>query len=105
LFKSVADFLRKHEDDERTLGDFIPLIPVRLQSFVKDGVRACVRNVLARIRVLSPSIPLDSLREDVNEEDALELISQAEVELDNLAHHIFERLEFPLPGDGDGADE
>jgi hypothetical protein len=37
-FKTVAKLLWTSEDDGRTLGDFIPLIPMRLQSFVKKGV-------------------------------------------------------------------
>jgi hypothetical protein len=37
-FKSVAKLLWTPKDDGRTWGDFIPLIPVRLQSFVKKGV-------------------------------------------------------------------
>jgi hypothetical protein len=38
-FKTVAKLLRTFEDDGRTWGDFIPLIPVRLQSFIKNGVQ------------------------------------------------------------------
>jgi hypothetical protein len=37
-FKTIVKLLQTSEDDGRTLGDFIPLIPVRLQSFVKKGV-------------------------------------------------------------------
>jgi predicted RNase H-like nuclease (RuvC/YqgF family) len=37
-FKTIAKLLRTFEDDGKTWGEFIPLIPERLQSFVKDGV-------------------------------------------------------------------
>jgi hypothetical protein len=37
-FKTIAKLLRTPKDDGRTWGDFIPLIPVRLQSFIKKGV-------------------------------------------------------------------
>jgi hypothetical protein len=53
-FKTVAKLLQTSEDDGRTWGNFIPLIPVRLQSFVKNGVKMCVKNILAHIRVLAP---------------------------------------------------
>jgi hypothetical protein len=51
-FKTVAKLLRTSEDDGKTWSEFVPLIPERLQNFVNDGVRACVKNVLAHIRVL-----------------------------------------------------
>jgi hypothetical protein len=73
-FKTVAKLLRTSEDDWRTWGEFIPLIPNRLQSFVKDGVRACVKNVLAHIRALAPSVPLEKLREDTDDDNYLESI-------------------------------
>jgi hypothetical protein len=69
-----------------------------------EGVCAYVRNVLAWVQVLSPSTPLDSLRDDVDKEDVLASISQAEIELDDLAHHIADRLKIPLPDDGDDTD-
>jgi hypothetical protein len=38
-FATLSKLLRTFEDDGRTWGDFIPLIPVRLQSFIKNGVQ------------------------------------------------------------------
>jgi hypothetical protein len=59
IFKTVAKLLWTPKDDGRTWGDFIPLIPVRLQGFVKKGVQTCIKNVLAYVRVLSPRVPLE----------------------------------------------
>jgi hypothetical protein len=53
-FKTVAKLLQTSEDDGRTWGNFISLIHVRLQSFIKIGVKMCVKNVLAHICVLAP---------------------------------------------------
>jgi hypothetical protein len=35
---------------------------MHLQSFVKKGVQTCVKNVLAHIWVLAPTVPLEKLR-------------------------------------------
>jgi hypothetical protein len=66
-FKFVSKLLWTPEDEGRTWGDFIPLIPVRLQSFVKKGVQTCVKNVLAHVRVLAPTVPLEKLREEADD--------------------------------------
>jgi hypothetical protein len=41
---------------------------------MKDGVRACVKNVLAHVRVLAPSVPLEKLMEDTDDDNYLESI-------------------------------
>jgi hypothetical protein len=43
IFKTVAKLLPTSEDDGRTWGDFIPLIPERLQSFIRMGSRRVSR--------------------------------------------------------------
>jgi hypothetical protein len=63
-FKTVAKLLWTSEDNGRTWGDFILLIPGSLQSFVKNGVQTCVKNILAHIRVLAPSVPLEKFRDE-----------------------------------------
>jgi hypothetical protein len=60
-FKTIVKLLWTSEDDGRTWGDFIPLISERLQSFVKNEVQTCVKNVLAYIHVLALSVPLEKI--------------------------------------------
>jgi hypothetical protein len=95
-FKTVVKLLRTSEDDGRTWGEFIPLIPEYLQSFVKDGVRACVKNVLAHICVRAPSVPLEKLREDTDDDSYLESIENAESEVEDLTNFIAEKLDIHL---------
>jgi hypothetical protein len=103
-FKTVAKLLRSSKDDGRTWGEFILLIPERLQSFVKDGVWACVKNVLAHIHVLSPSVPLEKLREDTDDDNYLESIENTESEVEDLANFIVEKLDIHLSPSDDEAD-
>jgi hypothetical protein len=103
-FKTVAKLLRTSEDDGKTWGEFIPLIPERLQNFVKDGVRACVKNVLAHVWVLAPSVPLEKLREDTDDDNYLESIENAESKVENLANFIANKLDIHLSPSDDEAD-
>ena len=48
-FQTVASLLRTSEDNRQTWGQFIPLIPVHLQSFIKRATHVCIRNVLAHV--------------------------------------------------------
>jgi hypothetical protein len=64
---------------------------------VKDGVRACVKNVLAHIRVLAPSIPLEKLREEIDDDNYLESIENVESKVEDLANFIAEKLDIYLP--------
>jgi hypothetical protein len=86
-FKTLVKLLWTSEDDGRTWDEFIPLIPKHLQSFVKDGVRTCVKNVLAHICILAPSVPR-KLREDTDDENYLESIENADSEVEDLANFI-----------------
>jgi hypothetical protein len=86
------------------LGDFILLIPEHLQSFIKNGVQTCVKNVLAHIRVLAPSIPLEKLREEADVDNYLDSIEKAEPEVKDLATFIGEKLDIQLPCSNDEAD-
>jgi uncharacterized protein (DUF3084 family) len=45
--KSVADLLRSEEDNWKTWGRFVPLIPIRLCDFIKRAAQVCVKNTLA----------------------------------------------------------
>jgi hypothetical protein len=71
---------------------------------VKDGVRACVKNVLAHVRVLAPSVPLEKLREDTDDDSYLESIENAEADVEDLANFIVDKLDIHLPLSDDEAD-
>jgi hypothetical protein len=71
---------------------------------VKDGVRACVKNVLAHIRVLAPSVPLEKLWEDTDDDNYLESIENAESEVEDLTNFIAKKLDIHLPPSDDEAD-
>jgi hypothetical protein len=70
---------------------------VHLQSFIKNEVQTCVKNVLAHIRVLAPSVPLEKLREETNDDNYLKSIENAESEVEDLANFIAEKLDIHLP--------
>jgi hypothetical protein len=80
------------------------LIPERLQGFVKNGVQMCVKNVLAHICVLAPSVPLEKLREETNDDNYLESIENAEPEVEDLANFIAEKLDIHHPCSDDETD-
>jgi hypothetical protein len=71
---------------------------------VKDGVRACVKNVLAHIRVLAPSVHLEKLREDTDDDNYLESIENAEYEVEDLANFIAKKLDIHLSHSDEEAD-
>jgi len=48
-FRMMASLLRTLEDNRQTWGQFIPLIHVRLQGFVKRVAHVCIKNVLAHV--------------------------------------------------------
>jgi hypothetical protein len=100
-FKTVAKLLRTSKDDGKIWGEFIPLISERLQNFMKDGVRACVKNVLAHVRILAPSVPLEKLREDTDDDNYLESIENVESEVEDLANFIADKLDIHLPPSND----
>jgi hypothetical protein len=52
---------------------------------------------LAHIRVLAPSVPLEKLREDTDDDNYLESIENAESEVEDLANFIAEKLDIHLP--------
>jgi hypothetical protein len=64
-----------------------------LQSFIKNGVQMCVKNILAHIRVLAPSVPLEKLREEADDDDYLESIEKGEPKVKDLANFITEKLD------------
>jgi hypothetical protein len=71
---------------------------------MKNGVQTCVKNVLAHIRVLAPSVPLEKLREEADDANYLDSIEKAEPKVEDLATFIAEKLDIELPYSDDEAD-
>jgi hypothetical protein len=63
-----------------------------------------VKNILAHIHVLSPSVPLEKLREDTDDDNYLESIENTESEVEDLANFIVEKLDIHLSPSDDEAD-
>jgi hypothetical protein len=59
---------------------------------------------LAHVRVLAPTVPLEKLREEANDDNYLESIKNAELEVEDLAKFITEKLDIQLPPFDDEAD-
>lgn len=78
-------------------GQFVPLIPIRLPSFVKKVAQVAIRNVLAHVRVLAPAVPSEKLVEDAESQEYLDAIERAEPEVDELAGKLAELLNIQLP--------
>jgi hypothetical protein len=70
---------------------------------VKDRVRACVKNILAHARVLAPSVPLEKLMEDTDDDNYLESVENAESKVEDLANFIADKLDIHLPPSNDEA--
>jgi hypothetical protein len=77
---------------------------VRLQSFITKGVQTCVENVLAHIWVLALTVPLEKLREEADDDNYLESIENDDLEVEDLANFITEKLDIQLPSSDDEAD-
>jgi hypothetical protein len=92
--KNIAKLLWTSEDNGKTWGDFILQIPERLQSFMKDGVLTCVKNVLAHIRVLAPSVSLEKLREYTDDDNYLDSIEKAEPKVEDRPPSLLESFIF-----------
>jgi hypothetical protein len=64
----------------------------------------CVKHDLAQIRVLAPSVLLEKLREDTDDDNYLESIENVESEVEDLANFIAEKLDIHLPPSDEEAD-
>jgi hypothetical protein len=87
----VANLIWVPEDVGKSWVQFFLVIPECFNAYVKTVVKACVRSVLAQTRVLWPTIPLEKLTWDIEDEEVLQAIEEAEGMVNNLA--------------GDGADQ
>jgi hypothetical protein len=64
----------------------------------------CIKKVLAHIQVLAPMVPLKKLREEANDDNYLESIENVELEVEELANFIAEKLDIQLPPSNDEAE-
>lgn len=87
-FQTMASLLRTLEDDGVTWGQFIPLIPARLQGFVKKAVRASARNILVHIWVLAPTVSLEKLTEEAENQEYLDAVERMEPQVNALATEL-----------------
>jgi hypothetical protein len=59
---------------------------------------------LAHVRVLAPTVPLEKLRKKFDDDNYLESIEKAELEVEDLANFIAKKLDIQLPYSDDKAD-
>jgi arginine decarboxylase-like protein len=60
---------------------------------VKTTAKICDRSVLAQIRVLWPTVPLEKLTEQVEDEAVLQAVEEAKGTVDNLADDVASQLD------------
>jgi hypothetical protein len=89
----VANLIRVPEDVGKSWVQFFLVIPECFNAYVKTVVKACVRSVLAQIRVLWPTIPLEKLTGDIEDEEVLQAIEEAKGMVDNLAGDVADQLD------------
>jgi hypothetical protein len=58
---------------------------------------------LAHVRVLALIVPLEKPREEADDDNYLESIEKAELEVEDLANFIAEKLDIQLPSSDDEA--
>jgi hypothetical protein len=61
-------------------------------------------NILAHICVLAPSVPLEKLREEADDDNYLDSIEKAEPEVEDVTTFIAKMLDIQLPCSDDEAD-
>jgi hypothetical protein len=64
----------------------------------------CVKSILAHIRVLAPSVPLEKLREEADDDNYLDSIEKAKPKVEDFATFITEKLDIQLPCSDDEAE-
>jgi hypothetical protein len=60
---------------------------------MKTAAKACVWSVLAQIRVLWPTVLLEKLIEEIDDEVVLQAIEEVEDAMDNLASDVASQLD------------
>jgi flagellar motor switch protein FliM len=89
----VANLIQVLEDTRKSWVQFFPLIPERFNTYVHTSTKACVRSVLAQIQVLWPTIPLEKLKEEFEDEAVIQAVEEAEDAMENLASDIASQLD------------
>jgi hypothetical protein len=72
---------------------FFLVIPERFNAYVKMAAKACIWSVLAQIWVLWPTVPLERLTEEIEDEEVLQAVEEAKGAIDNLASDIASQLD------------
>jgi hypothetical protein len=91
--KHVANLIQVPEDTGKSWVQFFPLIPERFNTYVHTSTKACVCSVLAQIQVLWPTIPLEKLKEEFEDEAVIQAVEEAEDAMENLASDIASQLD------------
>jgi hypothetical protein len=89
----VANLIRVLEDARKSWVQFFPVIPECFNAYVKVGAKVCVQSVLAQIRVLWPTVPLERLTEEIEDEKVLQAVEETEGAMDNLGGDIASQLD------------
>lgn len=96
-FERVAKVLQTSADVGKPWSEFIPLILERLCSFVKVCASTCVKNALAQVRVLSPSVPLEKLVEGAESHEYVDRVKAEEDGVKVLATELASRIQIVIP--------
>jgi hypothetical protein len=72
---------------------FFLVIPECFNAYVKVAAKAWVRSGLAQIWVLWPTVPLERLTKEIEDEDVLQVVEEVEGAMDNLADDVTSQLD------------
>lgn len=79
-------------DNALSIGAFLPLIPVRFSSYLRDSFRTCISNILGYVRVLAPEAPLDRLAEESAPAEFMAQVNAARLDLAELTEKIVDQI-------------
>jgi hypothetical protein len=71
VMQHVANFIRVPEDTGKSWVQLFLVIPERINTYVHKAAKACVCSVVAQIRVLWPTVLLEKLTEEIEDETIL----------------------------------
>ena len=94
--KPLALLFRKPEDGERRWVDIVKDIPNSFESYVRGAAKVCVRNVLGTLRVLYPTVDLQQITMNYDDEGQLTAVERAEEKLNGLATTITDELDLRM---------
>lgn len=83
-----------------TWAQFLPHISDSIKGFLKGAIRDCARNIMAHIRVLAPTLLLERLTEVAENQQYIDVVTQAESQVEALGQKYVDGLEIDFPADG-----